>query len=146
MPNELFDAPWQYKTDEGRQAVMRVRSAYITQRNKMLHVCIPGWCLDADISLSAEPAEAVKQLYVVSRNTHCHVSGIYSLLPGRRERPSWSIEGACLVYVRLKGQTVNDQPLWKREGSGEELWLYGGTDGKWHASCLAERRAALECP
>ncbi|CAE7761465.1 unnamed protein product [Symbiodinium pilosum] len=88
MPNELFDAPWQYKTDE-------------------------GWCLDADISLSAEPAEAVKQLYVVSRNTHCHVSGIYSLLPG---------------------QTVNDQPLWKREGSGEELWLYGGTDGKWHVS------------
>ncbi|CAE6911773.1 unnamed protein product [Symbiodinium natans] len=92
MPLQLFDDAWQYKAEQ-------------------------GWCLDADICFSAEPAEAVVQLYVASHNTHSHVSGIYSL---------------------VSGHVANDQPLWKREGTGEELWLYGGTDGKWR---VADRQA-----
>ncbi|CAE6936265.1 unnamed protein product [Symbiodinium sp. CCMP2592] len=76
-----------------------------------------GWCLDGDIVMSEEPTEAVKQLYVASHTVHSHVSGIFSL---------------------VSGQLANDQPLWKREGSGEELWLYGGADGRWH---VADRQA-----
>lgn len=32
----------------------------------------------------------------------------------------------------LAGQSANSLPLWKRDGSGEDLYLYSGIDGKWH--------------
>ena len=34
------------------------------------------------------------------------------------------------------GQSANSLPLWKREGLGEDLYLYSGSDGKWHVSWL----------
>ena len=57
----------------------------------------------------------------------------------------WSLVHTCSyiqnVYIlevsnsRLaRGQSANTMPLWKREGSGEDLYLYSGLDGKWHVT------------
>eukprot|EP00931_Biecheleriopsis_adriatica_P006273 TRINITY_DN107699_c0_g1_i1.p1 TRINITY_DN107699_c0_g1~~TRINITY_DN107699_c0_g1_i1.p1 ORF type:complete len:981 (+),score=173.04 TRINITY_DN107699_c0_g1_i1:43-2943(+) len=37
-------------------------------------------------------------------------------------------------YRHDEGQLANGQPYWKRAGSGEEVWLYSGSNAKWYVS------------
>ncbi|CAK9046546.1 unnamed protein product, partial [Durusdinium trenchii] len=71
-----------------------------------------GWQLDEDIFVWSSPPKALQQLYLVGRDGSERLCGMYA----------------------LQGQTANSLPLWKREGTGEEFYLYSGIDGRWHAA------------
>ena len=48
------------------------------------------------------------------------------------------------VWPCQSGQSANTMPLWKREGSGEDLYIYSGLDGKWHVTWQRRDSETLE--
>ncbi|CAJ1395689.1 unnamed protein product [Effrenium voratum] len=80
-----------------------------------------GWQLDREVSVWLAPPKAPRQMYLASRSGHQRLAGTYSL---------------------LEGQSAHNLPIWKREGgAGEALYLYGGSDGRWHVGdSQAEKR------
>lgn len=83
-----------------------------------------GWLLDEGISVWLSAPKAQRQLYLVCRNGSERLAGMYAL---------------------LEGQSANSLPLWKREGLGEDLYLYSGSDGKWHVGDEEVARKGFDC-
>jgi len=82
------------------------------------------WQTDDEIFVWLSPPAALKQLYLVCRNGSERLAGTYGL---------------------LEGQSANTMPLWKREGSGEDLYIYSGLDGKWHVGDQQAARKGFQC-
>eukprot|EP00440_Ansanella_granifera_P008704 gb/GFBE01009433.1/.p1 GENE.gb/GFBE01009433.1/~~gb/GFBE01009433.1/.p1 ORF type:complete len:764 (+),score=114.80 gb/GFBE01009433.1/:1-2292(+) len=76
-----------------------------------------GWELDSEVRVAVAREEPPPTLFVTSKNEHQKMAGKFELMEG----------------------LVNDQHIWKRVGSGYEVWLYSGTNGKW---CVSGHRAS----